>query len=407
MGEHLTVINKKKTEISNESLSKYLTKWRENYDYDIDGVIVVDDHEYPRTSKNPKHAFAFKMVLSDQIVESKVVDVIWTPSKTGYLKPRIQIQPVKIGGATITYATAHNAAFIRDNKIGVGSVVQMIRSGDVIPKIHKVIYPSDEPKMPDNMDQVKWNETNVDLILKNAEDNSDVIEKKILAFFESLDVAGVGKGNVKKIIKAGYDSLAMILAMTVEDFLEVEGFKEKMANKVYNSIHSKVRDADLVQIMIASNLFGRGMGKSRITAILEAYPDILSRKRTSAKRRELISGMGGFGSKTAATFVKHIPAFKRFLRETGLESKLHQKKKKIKVDTSHKLYGKKIVMSGFRDKDLMKRITDVGGKLGGSISSSVFVLLVRDPDDSTNKIETAKEKGVIIMTPEAFIKKYL
>ena len=64
-------------------------------------------------------------------------------------------------------------------------------------------------------------------------------------------------------------------------------------------------------------------------------------------------------------------------------------------------------MSGFRDKDLMKRITDVGGKLGGSISSSVFVLLVRDPDDSTNKIETAKEKGVIIMTPEAFIKKYL
>ena len=64
-------------------------------------------------------------------------------------------------------------------------------------------------------------------------------------------------------------------------------------------------------------------------------------------------------------------------------------------------------MSGFRDKDLMKRITDVGGKLGSSISSSVFVLLVRDPDDSTNKIETAKDKGIVIMTPESFAKKYL
>ena len=69
-----TVINTKKTNISNDILSKYLTTWREDYKYDIDGVIVVDDHEYPRTSKNPKHAFAFKMVLSDQVVESKVVD---------------------------------------------------------------------------------------------------------------------------------------------------------------------------------------------------------------------------------------------------------------------------------------------------------------------------------------------
>ena len=403
----VSVVNKVVKDIDNTSLSELLIDWRENYPYDIDGVIVEHDKIYPRTNKNPKHAFAFKMVMSDQIVEAPVLDVIWSISKHGYLKPKVRIKPVKIGGAIIEYATAHNAAFIRDNKIGVGAVVQMIRSGDVIPKIHKVIHPSDEPKMPENMEQIKWNETNVDLILKNAEDNSDVIEKKILAFFESLDVAGVGKGNVKKIIKAGYDSLAMILAMSVEDFLEVEGFKEKMANKVYNSIHSKLKDADLVQIMIASNLFGRGMGKSRITAILEAYPDILSRKRTSAKRRELISGMGGFGSKTAATFVKHIPAFKKFLKETGLESKMHKTNKKIKVDKSHKLYEKKIVMSGFRDKELMKRITDVGGKLGGSISSSVFVLLVKDPDDSTNKIETAKEKGVVIMTPEDFAKKYL
>ena len=402
----VSAINKTVKNIDNTSLSELLMDWRENYPYDIDGVIVEHDKIYPRTNKNPKHAFAFKMVMSDQIVESPVLDVIWSVSKHGYLKPKVRIKPVKIGGAVIEYATAHNAAFIRDNKIGVGSLVQMIRSGDVIPKIHKVIYPSDEPKMPENMEEVKWNETGVDLILKNAEDNSDVIEKKILAFFESLDVAGVGKGNVRKIIRAGFDSLAKILAMTVDDFLQVEGFKEKMANKVYNSIHSKVDNADLIKIMVASNLFGRGMGKSRITAILDAYPDILSRKRTSQKRREMISEIDGFGSKTASTFVRNIPTFKKFLKTTGLESKMHIKVKK-NLDKSHKLYGKKIVMSGFRDKDLMQRITDVGGKLGSSVGPSVFVLIVQDPDDSTSKIEKAKEKNITIMTPENFVKKYL
>ena len=116
-----------------------LIDWRENYDYDIDGIIVADDKKYPRTSKNPKHAFAFKTVLDDQIVESKVVDVIWSPSKDGYLKPKVQIQPVKLGGAVIQYATLHNAEFVIKNKIGLGALVQIIRSGDVIPKVEKVI----------------------------------------------------------------------------------------------------------------------------------------------------------------------------------------------------------------------------------------------------------------------------
>ena len=74
------------------------------------------------------------MVLSDQVVEAKVVDVLWAPSKDGYLKPRVRIEPVVIGGARIEYATAFNGAFV-ENKIGIGAVVRMVRSGDVIPYI--------------------------------------------------------------------------------------------------------------------------------------------------------------------------------------------------------------------------------------------------------------------------------
>ena len=113
---------KKRQDIDNTLLSNVLVSWREDYEYTIDGVIVTDDKIYPRTDKNPEHGFAFKMVLSDQVAEAKVLNVIWSPSKDGYLKPRIQIEPVVLGGAKIEYATAFNAAFVEDNKLGIGAL---------------------------------------------------------------------------------------------------------------------------------------------------------------------------------------------------------------------------------------------------------------------------------------------
>jgi NAD-dependent DNA ligase len=92
------VLWKSETVLSNELLSQTLIEWRANYAYEIDGVIVTNDAIYERKTGNPDHSFAFKMVLSDQIAEAKVVDVIWTPSKDGYLKPRVRIEPINLGG---------------------------------------------------------------------------------------------------------------------------------------------------------------------------------------------------------------------------------------------------------------------------------------------------------------------
>ena len=135
-------------DVTNEMLSDVLVDWRNTYKYLIDGIIIIDNHSYKRTKKNPKHAFAFKMVLSDQKAEAKVVDVIWKPSKDGFIKPKIRIEPIHIGGTEITSATAYNADFILKNKIGIGAIVEIIRSGDVIPTIQKVISPAPQAKMP-------------------------------------------------------------------------------------------------------------------------------------------------------------------------------------------------------------------------------------------------------------------
>ena len=184
-------------DLTNELLSELLVEWRTEYIYEIDGVIVSDDHIYARDSGNPDHSFAFKMVLSDQIAEAKVVDVIWTPSKDGYLKPRVQIEPIGLGGVKIEYATGFNAAFIEQHKIGVGALIQIIRSGDVIPHIRSVTTPAETAKMPDV--PFKLNESHVDVMLEDITSDETVRGKNIAGFFKGIGVDGLSSGNIARI----------------------------------------------------------------------------------------------------------------------------------------------------------------------------------------------------------------
>jgi len=397
----ITVKNGTTKNITNESLSKVLVDWRSSYKYEIDGIIVINDKIYSRENKNPAHAFAFKMVLSDQVVEVKVIDVNYSISKYGYLNPVIQIEPVHIRGADIEFATAHNIKNVIDNNIGIGAIVQLSRSGDVIPKIEKVIVPAEEPKLPDV--PWKWNDTHVDAVLKDLETSDEVRDKNIISFFEDLSISAFAEGNILKVIKAGFNSVPKILEISKADLLNVKGFKEKTANKIYDSLQLKMSSVTLPVLMNATNIFGRGMGESRITSVLEAYPDILTMDATSEEKEALVRGIEGFAAKTANLFVTRIPQFMEFIDETKLQSKLT----KAKVDTSHPLYGKKILLTGFRDKALETQIKALGGKIATGVSSKLFVVLVPTMDADTSKAEEARKKKLTLMTPEAFTKKYL
>tara|TARA_B000000557_G_scaffold238167_1_gene215470 strand:+ start:6327 stop:9806 length:3480 start_codon:yes stop_codon:yes gene_type:complete len=429
-GELITVRNETRETIQNEELSELLVEWRTSesdlkdykktpYDYEIDGIIVADDKIYPRKEGNPKHAFAFKMVLSDQVVEAKVLDVIWTPSKDGYLKPRIKIEPVNIGGATIEYATAFNGAFVEEHKIGIGAIIQLVRSGDVIPHIMGVLTPAAEAKMPSV--PYEWNDTHVDVLLKDAKANSIVIQKNIIGFFTGLEVVGLAEGNVQKIMRAGYDSVPKIIRMTKDDFLKVDGFKETMATKISNSIKTKLEEVSLAKLMSITNLFGRGMGVRRITLILKNIPDVLEINTEAAQEKEAlinrITQIEGFAKKTAGHFVDHIQKFLEFIKETGLEHKLKaEKSKSAKKDSKtgstvkSELADKKIVLTGFRDKKLMKDIEDREGVISGSVSKKTFAVICKtkeDCDDGGSKIDKAKKLGVPVLAKDEFESKYL
>jgi len=398
------VINETMQNIDNSILSEILVDWREYYEYTIDGVIVVNDEIYKRTHENPKYAFAFKMVLSDQIAEAKVLNVLWAASKDGYLKPRIQIEPVVLGGAKIEYATAFNAAFVEDNKIGIGALVKLVRSGDVIPHIMEVIEPAEKAKMPDV--DYKWNETHVDIILEDAEQDETVKEKNIIGFFKGLEVDGLGPGNVKKIIKAGYESVPQIIAMTEEDFLKVEGFKKKMAEKVYNSIHEKIDKGSLPQIMAVSNIFGRGFGEKRIEPILSKYPDILTSSESDQEKIDKIKSIKGMEKKTAERFVHNISKFMDFIQVAKLQSKLSDIPIEQPKDVSHPLYDKTIIITGFRDKELSEKLKSIGAKESSAVTKNTFAVIVKNKDEETGKMEAAKEKNIPIYTIDEFKEKF-
>ena len=395
------VQNRTVSDLTNEQLSQVLQDWRKNYLYEIDGVIVADDNVHTRATGNPDHAFAFKMVLSDQVAEAHVIDVIWTASKDGYLKPRVQIMPIKLGGVTIQFATGFNGSFIEQNKIGIGAIIQLVRSGDVIPKIIAVTTPAENAKMPD-YDYV-WNDTHVDIMLADATDDATVLSKNIAGFFKGIEVDGLGPKNVDKMISAGHDSVPKILQMTKEDFLKVEGFQEKTATKLLEGIRAKVEAASLATLMAVSNKLGRGFSIKRAELILTEYPAVFGEgERNIAK----LVAIKGIEKKSAQAFVDHIPEFLEFMKECGLESKLTIQKRTLdrSIDTGHVLYGKTIVFTGLRDKVLEDRLKTVGAKIGSGVSKNTFAVLAIEP---TGKTEEAKKIGIPILTPAEFTDKYL
>lgn len=403
-----TVRNETHADITNDQLSSILVDWRTNYQYEIDGVIVTNNRIYSRTSGNPQHSFAFKMVLSDQMAETVVLDVEWNASKDGYLKPRIRITPVQLSGVKIEYTTGFNGAFIQTKRIGVGAVIQIVRSGDVIPYIHSVITPSEHGLMPTV--PYLWNDSNVDIMLENKDDDLTVREKNITGFFKGIEVDGIGSGNITRIMEAGFDSIPKILEMSKADLLTVDGFKDKMVDKLHKGIREQIENASLITLMSASNTLGRGFSEKKLALIMDEYPDILTSNEPDGIKIKTVASVKGMATKSAQLFVENIPRFVEFMRDCNLMRKITSNTtstKSTSVDISHPLYKQSIVMSGTRDKDLETKLITLGANIGSSVTSKTHVVITPDVDSNTGKVATANKLGIQVLTPNAFKKKYL
>jgi len=316
-----TAFNKKLNErnLNIEDLSKILLTQRAKSEFEIDGIVIFHNVIHKRVKENPKYAFAFKSVLTMDKAEVIVLNVEWNMSKDGYLIPVVNFNPISLAGVTIKRAHGFNGKFIKDNKIGPGSKIVIIRSGDVIPYINEIISQSEtgQGQMPDL--KYVWTKTGVDIMIaKEDHKESDELKFKNLEyFFNKIDVTGLSSGNLKKIYDSGKKTVKDVFNITVKDLLKVEGFKLKMAEKIFAAINERKKTLDCIKVMSASNILGRGFGEKKIELITKNIPSILSERRIPT-HAELLA-IKGIEKITADSFINNLRDYFKFIDDNKIE----------------------------------------------------------------------------------------
>lgn len=340
------------------------------------------------------------MLLSNNIIKTKVLGVEWNVSKWGQLKPRVSIEPVKLGGVTINYTTGFNGKYIYDNKIGEGSIIKITRSGDVIPYIVEVVTQSNEPDMPDLL--WKWNETHVDII---AEDGGDTMNIKLIAsFFAKLGVKHLGEKSVEKMYHSGLDTILKIVSSSKERISQVDGFGDKGSERIYDGIRKELKNLHIPTVLGAAAIFGFGIAEKKIDKLFIDLPNILNdyKKMSNEELYNNIMKVEGFSNKTVECIINNIENADKFIISLGEFVSYKQK-----VIVSNNMKDMKVVFSGFRDSDLENNVVSKGGKMVSSISSNTSILVVNNLDSVTSKIKKAQDIGIEILEKQEFIYKYV
>jgi hypothetical protein len=227
-----------------------------------------------------------------------------------------------------------------------------------------------------------------------------------------LEIAGIGPGNIKRIIDSGFNTIPKILAMKEKDFLTVDGFKEKTAKKIFEGIQTQIEKSSLAKLMVASNIFGRGFGEITFTKILNSIPDILTSTENNIIKKTKLLKVEGVASKTADNFISHIQEFLEFITVAKLEYKIKPQVQapasvKEQIIIEHELNNKEIVFTNFRDSNLSQKIKDVGGIISDYVNKNTLVVIVKDNiDEETTKTIKAKKLNIPIMSKSMFEETY-
>lgn len=428
-----------------ELLSSLYNNLREEASYEVDGLVICADREVKYEERlvreNPDYMIAFKEYGETKV--GIVTEVVWEDSKRMKIKPTIKIEPVVMSdNYKLESFGGFNAAWVRDNNVGKGT--QLIVTRNTTPQILSVLEGT-VAELPPNPETWKWNETGVDILLLDENDNVRI--KKLYEFFLQIDAKYVGETTIRKMYNAGYNTVKKILDMKKDDFMErkIEGLGEGIYDRMSASIEEAMSRATLAQILSASCAFGNGFGVKKISAILQVFPNLLEMSEITL---EDITSIKGFAEKTAQKFIDNLPKAKTFLKEiewdmrnkekknrTPQNKSLEKKVLKLSVkksiptkkkeeiqesdvsftsfeqrevnDASRVLRGKSVVFTGFRDNDLESRIGEVGGKVTTSVSKSTgYVVVGGVKGENSSKEKKAVEYNIPILTLKEFRTKF-
>ncbi|WYW02729.1 NAD-dependent DNA ligase [Pseudomonas phage vB_PpuM-Peetri] len=405
---------KKVLRLDINELTTYLLDRRKKSIYEMDGVIVSTTKvgRIPSSAGNPDYQFAFKSALMSEVATATVELVQWNESRYGTLKPRVKITPVRLAGVKVTWATGHNAKFIKDNKIGKGAVITLVRSGDVIPYITGVVTPARKADLP-KAGSYDWDENSVNI--RTIGSGEQQLTKSMTFFFVTLGLEGFKEATFDAMLEymdvGGVQGLIRKVTKTpirfAKELVEQAGFGAPTAKKFVAALADCIVDADLADLMVASGAFGHGMGLTLLKPAALSLGDPAGLQRTRAARealREKLAELDGFGPKRADQFIAALPAFMTaFMAYTkaGLTYVLPKPPKKVRV-ASQLFKGQRFYLTGVRDSKVNEFIVKNGGVIGPFSANLTTTLIYKDGASNSKVNSFGGDK-----TPySAFIEKY-
>lgn len=386
--------------------------------YNIDGIVMeissVDlRKELGRLPNgNPRYAVAVKFPEWNDSKLTKVTGITWKISKDGLSKPVINIEPVELAGATVTNVTGHNAAYIVDNCICEGANIKVRRSGDVIPKHDKTIMydAPDYEKMRDDMiicpscgRPLRWDKNLVELVCVNRDCKEKIIARNLF-FFVTMGIEEIGEPTVKKLYENGYKTIKDMLSMSKEAWTKIEGLGVANYDKIFLQIEKigLFTEIPLARLLTACNVFGGAFGEKTCQLIFDNIDDVefdeIWRKMPSPEHRRFdlenrLREIKGIGAIVASKFLSSMIELDKDMIPLD-KFKTYIRKKRAECEG--KSYS--ICFSGVRDKSLESELEEKGHKIVSGVSKNTDILIVKDVNGNSSKINKAKELGIDILS---------
>ncbi|HEV4662561.1 TPA: NAD-dependent DNA ligase LigA [Streptococcus pneumoniae] len=377
---------------------------RENLPYDIDGVVIkVNDlasqEELGFTVKAPKWAVAYKFPAEEK--EAQLLSVDWTVGRTGVVTPTANLTPVQLAGTTVSRATLHNVDYIAEKDIRKDDTVIVYKAGDIIPAVLRVVeskrVSEEKPDIPTNCPSCNSDllhfEDEVALRCINPRCPAQIMEGLIhFASRDAMNITGLGPSIVEKLFAANLvKDVADIYRLQEEDFLLLEGVKEKSAAKLYQAIQaSKENSAEKL-------LFGLGIrhvGSKASQLLLQYFHSIENLYQADSEEVASIESLGGVIAKSLQTYfaTEGSEILLRELKETGVN--LDYKGQTVVADAA--LSGLTVVLTGklerLKRSEAKSKLESLGAKVTGSVSKKTDLVVVGA--DAGSKLQKAQELGI-------------
>ena len=383
---------------------------RENLPYDIDGVVIkindlASQEELGFTVKAPKWAVAYKFPAEEK--EAQLLSVDWTVGRTGVVTPTANLTPVQLAGTTVSRATLHNVDYIAEKDIRKDDTVIVYKAGDIIPAVLRVVeskrVSEEKLDIPTNCPSCDSDllhfEEEVALRCINPRCPAQIMEGLIhFASRDAMNITGLGPSIVEKLFAANLvKDVADIYRLKEEDFLLLEGVKEKSASKLYQAIQaSKENSAEKL-------LFGLGIrhvGSKASQLLLQHFHSIENLAQADPEEVASIESLGGVIAKSLQTYfaTEGSEILLRELREAGVN--LDYKGQTVVADAA--LSGLTVVLTGklerLKRSEAKSKLESLGAKVTGSVSKKTDLVVAGV--DAGSKLQKAQELGIEVRDEE-------